>query len=231
LKERELLEWLEDLSKRGHAVPALNDMYRNHMLATAWLAEAHAALASVFPRGHPLLVAWNGVFERAKTYTLAIAQTPLTEPYANVHFVQAIGVVHGAVALIKGGRLGSVLDGVRAETESEVLDQADVLLAGKYPAAAAVLAGGSLETHLLHLCQRHGLTWTGEGSISKYDQAVAQARNAGTVEAYPATDSRLIGGWGALRNDAAHEPTKFTNRDEDTRLMIQGVRQFIARVP
>lgn len=41
-------------------------------------------------------------------------------------------------------------------------------------------------------------SWTGEGSISKYDGALAAARNAGSVKVYA-----------AARNAAAPKPTEF----------------------
>jgi len=125
----------------------------------------------------------------------------------------------------------TLIDGVRAETVSEVLDLADGLLSANHALAAAVLAGGALETHLLHLCVRNNLTWTGEPSIGKYDGAVAQARNEGTVTVYSATDSKVIGSWGGIRNDAAHHPTKFARGVDDVRRMVDGIREFMARVP
>jgi len=53
------------------------------------------------------------------------------------------------------------------ETIEDVLCQAESLLA-RHDAvvAAAVLAGGALETHLRHLCERWAIDWLGKGSIS-----------------------------------------------------------------
>jgi hypothetical protein len=147
-----------------------------------------------------------------------------------VHFFQAIGVIDGALALVRAGRLTTLIDGIRAETVSEVLDQADALLP-KYTVAATVLAGGALETHLLHLCTRNHVMWPGEGSISNYDQAIGQARNAGAGEVYGVTDSKLIGAWARMRNDAAHDPTSFVRTPDEIRFLIQQVRSFITRVP
>ena len=56
-------------------------------------------------------------------------------------------------------------------------------------------------------------------------------RHAGTVEVYSATDSKLVQGWGGIRNDAAHEPTKFNRTAAEVRLMVHHIREFIARVP
>jgi hypothetical protein len=222
---------MESLLANGAPIPVENVWWRQRGPATAWLGEARTALHALFPANHPLCRQWDAIFERAKTYKIDGWGGPLPEPFADVHFEQALGVLQAALTVVKAGRMRTLLDGVRAETVSEVLDLADVLLGGKHVIAAAVLAGGALETHLRHLCMRSGLTWAGDGSIAKYDQAIAQARNAGTVTAYPATDSKLIGGWGGLRNEAAHDPTHFTRTVDEVRLMNEGIRQFIARVP
>jgi hypothetical protein len=150
---------------------------------------------------------------------------------AEAHFAQAIGVVTAGLALIRAGRLHGIIEGVQAETVSEVLAQADSLVASGHALAATVLAGGALETHLLHLCTRNGLGWNGDGSIAKYDGAIAQARNNGVVRVYETIDTHLIGGWGSMRNTAAHDPTNYRRTVDEVRGMIDGIRQFIARVP
>ena len=88
------------------------------------------------------------------------------------------GVVLAAERLLAEGRLGSIVDAVLVKTEDELLDQASALLGISYLAAAAVITGGALETHLKHLVEKHGLTVTGAGNIAKYDGAIAQARNS-----------------------------------------------------
>jgi hypothetical protein len=130
--------------------------------------------------------------------------------------------------MLEKGQLSSIIGGIRAETEMELLDQAVALLASSHQVSAAMLAGGALETHLSGLCSAHELTPPGTGSISKYDAAIAQARNAGNV-IYNTTDSKNVTAWGGLRNEAAHEPTKFSRSAEEVRLMISGIRDFIAR--
>jgi hypothetical protein len=75
----------------------------------------------------------------------------------------------------------------------------------------------------------NSLTIIGDGSISKYDAAIAKARNDGTATVYAATDSKLVTGWGGIRNDAAHDPGAFSRSREDVRRMIDGIREFISR--
>lgn len=139
------------------------------------------------------------------------------------------GVVVAAVGQIKAGHLGSYADAVRAETVSELLDQADTLCSAADVIAATVIAGGALETHLLHLCTRHNIPFAGNGSISIYEGAIASARNAGTITLYDKSDSKQVTAWGGMRNDAAHEPLKFTRSKDDVSLMIGGIRQFVSR--
>ena len=104
---------------------------------------------------------------------------------------------------VKAGRLGSLADAVRAETVSELLDQANAPCSAGDVIAATVIAGGALETHLLHLCTRHGIPFAGNGSISVYEGAIASARNAGTITLYDKSDSKHVTAWGGMRNDAA----------------------------
>ena len=124
-----------------------------------------------------------------------------------------------------------MVEGVKAETLVELLDQAESLVSNGAGLAAAVIAGGALETHLRHLVDRHELSFKGEGSIGAYNDAIGQARNQGTVEIYGKGDSTQVTAWGQTRNDAAHQPTKFDKSKEHVSLMVQGIRLFIVRVP
>ena len=110
-----------------------------------------------------------------------------------------LGVFQAATKQLREGRLSSLIDGIRAETEDELLDQALVLINANHLAAATVIAGGALETHLRHLVSKNSLTITGDGAISKYDGAIAQVRNNGPVEVYSATDSKQVGAWAGMR--------------------------------
>lgn len=99
---------------------------------------------------------------------------------------------------------------------------------GEFQTAAAVIAGGALETHLHDLCVRNGITWNGEGSVTKYNDAIAQARNAGN-RIYSATDGKSVTSWGGRRNDAAHKPAEFDGTQAEVRTMIDGIRQLVGK--
>jgi hypothetical protein len=140
-----------------------------------------------------------------------------------------LGVVQAATQLLRDNRIGSILDAVRVETEDELLDQALALLNARHIAAAAVIAGGALETHLRHLVVKNALVITGDSSISRYDDARDKARNEGTADVYPQTDSKLVTGWGGIRNDAAHGPGAFARSSDEVQRMVEGIREFISR--
>ncbi len=184
----------------------------------AWTAEAEAALASVFPPANPFRQAWTRLEPQMKP-----------NHAHGVTLEQLLGVFQAATKQLQEGRIGTLIDGIRAETEIELLNQAVVLLNAGHVAASAVIAGGALETHLKRLVDNNGLTIAGEGSISKYNDAIAQARKSGNVEVYSATDGKQVGAWGGLRNDAAHEPGNFLCAADHIRLAIDGIRHFISK--
>lgn len=225
MNSAEVLKWFHQLAAKG------TQLLRNHEYnagarqeneASDWIAEAESALVSVFPAGHPCRSKWREAFEHVERSKYLLRN--------HEALPAVLGIFNAAIRILEADRLSSLLDGIRAETVSEVLDQAATLLP-THPVAAAVLAGGALETHLLHMCDRNGLTPQGDGSISKYDGAIAQARNAGTVTVYSVADTQAIKAWAATRNDAAHSPSTFNRPAAEVRTMIDGIRQFIARVP
>jgi hypothetical protein len=71
--------------------------------------------------------------------------------------------------------------------------------------------------------------WPGDGSISKYNQALAQSRNQGGQSIVSSSDTNLIESWGKDRNEAAHSPTSFSKTKEQVQLTIAGISQFLAR--
>ncbi|XXF78881.1 hypothetical protein P2318_03740 [Myxococcaceae bacterium GXIMD 01537] len=193
-----------------------------HGEAVRWIAEAESALKAVFPPSHSLVRRWDVILESTK------GQPHLLSVDSVVH--SARGLFDTAHSQLKAGRVAGLVDAIRAETIGELLEQAEALTSRNYLAAATVIAGGALESFLQHLCVRNGLSWAGDGSITRYEGALAQARNAGK-EVVSATDGKLITGWGGMRNDAAHNPGAFSRRADEVRLMIEGIRQFVARFP
>ncbi|MHB1785264.1 MAG: hypothetical protein ACYCS7_03815 [Acidimicrobiales bacterium] len=225
IRREDVLPLFEELDKKAKTIPIhafgmVGEKKAHEMRAfQAWMGQAEAAIDGVFPPTHAIRTRWAKAEQSLKPFNDG----------AYVVGDVVIGAFEAAVGIIQSDRLGSLLDVVRNETENELLGQAETLLKANHKAAAAVIAGGALEVHLRSLCEKFGLTVSGDGSISKYDGAIAKARNDGVVTVYPATDSKLVGAWGGMRNDAAHDPGAFSNSKEDVRRMIEGVRDFIPR--
>lgn len=183
-----------------------------------WSTQAGSVLAEVFHEHHPVRRAWDLVDQDAEYPGI-------------IHSLDTLeGIFRGATELVRQGHIGTFAATVQAETLSELLDQADDLASQGHVAASAVVAGGALETHLRHLVDRHGIAFVGDGSMEKYNTAIAQARNAGTV-VYSATDGKLVTAWGGIRNEAAHKPMDFKRPVDGVSAMILGIREFLARVP
>jgi hypothetical protein len=220
MRREDFQAWYDEIQGRGRSVPKERDAFGiarfKEGAARAWATEAEAALASVFPDGHSVRQAWNRAIEN-----------PNARSITNV-FDSLFGVFEGAANLIRNDRLGSLIDTIRNESESDLLDQAVVLLMGDHRAAATVIAGGALDSHLKHYLGRHSVTFTGDGSISKYNSAVGQARKA-NPNLYNVNDGKLVEGWGGIRNEAAHDPGSFSRSKEEVQRLIDGIREFIGR--
>jgi hypothetical protein len=232
MKPSEAIAWFDELATRQISKPRVPGARRlrddgpvfeyEEAEAVRWVTEAESALKSVLPSGHPLVRRWDEIFARAAGQAHQLSNT------TNVDAARA--VFGSARSILAAGRLGSVLDGVRAETVDELLDQAEQLNREGGPMPAAVLAGGALETHLRHLCDRAGVLGglQGHGTIEKYRGLLDQARGAGN-EIISKGDGKQVTAWADDRNVAAHTPTKFTKDSAAVQLMVDGIRQFIAR--
>jgi hypothetical protein len=219
MRREEYLQWFEDLLRRFESVRVNrgdDQRWYDEEKANEWITEAGAAIAAVFAHSHPSRQAWATHIENLSAGACSLC-TPL------------IGVFKGATNQLRDGRLGTLIETIRAESASEFLEQAECLLASGYLAASTVIAGGVLESELRHLIDKHGITHTGSGSISVYNGAVGQARNAGQV-IYSANDGKLVEAWGGLRNEAAHNPGTFARSNDEVRRMIEGIREFLARI-
>ncbi len=136
----DILSWFQKLEQQipiPHT-PAGKRLSRYNVAQTQkWLTEAQAALAAVFPVDHNCRRDW--LMAEPKT---------LMETMFGGKPSQTFGVFRAAHQLLKDGRLGSLIDRIRAIPRTKLLDQAGKLLEDGYLAAATVIAGGALETHL-----------------------------------------------------------------------------------
>jgi hypothetical protein len=119
----------------------------------------------------------------------------------------------------EGGYLTSFKTLVQAEVFDNVLEQSSELLSSGYHVAAAVIAGVALETGLRELCNRHSAA---QGKLNKMNDDLVK------VSAYNLLQHKRITALADIRNNAAHgNKEKFT--EEDVRLMIRDVGQFLAQ--
>jgi hypothetical protein len=142
-----------------------------------------------------------------------------------------IGIVSAARDELEGGWLQTARGLLSAEIFADFLEMAEHLLAEKYKDAAAVIAGSSLEEHLRQLATAATLPTT----RTKDDVEVplkADALNADLAKAgvYSRLEQKSVTMWLDLRNKAAHG--RYDEYDHtQVSLMVEGVRQFISRVP
>jgi hypothetical protein len=223
LNEKLAIDWLETLDQRFADTRAAK-IGEDDVWAAIY-SEMRAALESVLPPGHIILRQWQDAVDRAKAIDRG-NRVQVPERWVSG---ELLGLFRTAISLLKDGHLRSFADGIRAETVAQCLDQAEVLVRAGYVAAAMVLAGGGLETHLRSLCARFNLTWQGNGSIAAYKQALDQGRNLGTQNSVSSSDSSLIESWGKDRNEAAHTPATFSKTSQEVGLAIAGIRQLLAR--
>lgn len=220
MNTKDALAWFEKLAKMK--VPPGNMGHYELRGSAAWTAEAQAALEAVFPPGHAVRRRWDA---------LMTGPASSSDTFVCLNYVmdQLRSIFETALGMLRDGRINGLIAGIQAETVGELIEQADDLVAN-FRVAAAVIAGGALETHLRHLCERHTLTIEGSGSLENYNTALARARKAG-AEILGTADNKLIVGWSDMRNKAAHDPSNFPHDAAAVRLMIEGIRQLVARVP
>jgi hypothetical protein len=127
------------------------------------------------------------------------------------------------------GFLAELEASINARVFSDFLDMAEHVLAEVHRTPAAVVAGFTLEEHLRKMCGAAGVALTHpDGSPKKADLLNAELAKAG---AYPTkTEGKDVTAWLGRRNDAAHgHHDRYS--EEQVRLMIEGVRNFISRHP
>jgi hypothetical protein len=128
------------------------------------------------------------------------------------------------------GYMQTIQELIHADMFSDFLDRADYLLKEGHKDAAAVIAGSVLEEHLRKLCIKNNI------AITFITARGDQPKKADTMNAdlardevvYKKIDQQAVTSWLALRNAAAHgKYSEYTK--EQIVLMVQGIRNFIAR--
>ena len=116
---------------------------------------------------------------------------------------------------------------VRADVESDLVEQATTLLGAGYARASAVLAGAVVEAHLRHIAPSWGVTVTdARGKHLTLEPLNVELKRA---SAYDGLMKNRITTLGSLRNDAAHGGA-FAASDEDVKRMITDANDICDRV-
>ncbi len=141
------------------------------------------------------------------------------------------GVLVAAIDEMGGGWLRTARGLVSAEIFADFIDMADHLLSEGYQHAAAVMVGSVLEEHLRELARKASVATTtlkgGKDVPKSADTLNAELVKAGV---YLLQDQKQVTAWLNLRNNAAHGQYGNYTADQ-VRLMLDGVRNFMARVP
>jgi hypothetical protein len=145
--------------------------------------------------------------------------------------IYAVGVIKALKDDVQAGYLRTFEELIHGDLFCDYLEMAHHLLEEGYKDAAAVLAGGTLEGHLRQLCIKHGIpTTTISGSIERPKKAEQMNTDLRSQSAYALLDQKNVTAWLDLRNRAAHGQYGSYTPDQ-VALLIDGVREFIARVP
>lgn len=142
-----------------------------------------------------------------------------------------IGVVEGLAVDLESGYLSSITEIIHGDIFSDFLEMAFYLLDSGFKDAAAVIAGGTLESHLRQLSTKHKIDIEHKSSKGirpkKADQINSDLAKA---EAYTKLEQKNITAWLDIRNKAAHGDYESYEK-ENVSLMIAGLRDFITRFP
>lgn len=124
---------------------------------------------------------------------------------------------------VEAGLLESIESRLRASIHDDMLEQGADLLDSDYHVATMVLIGGVIENHLKQLCENRNLSWSGQGSISKYNNLLKE-------DVYKQTIWRRVQAVGDVRNDAAHGDVEKVDQ-ADAKDSLNFVRRVIADYP
>lgn len=177
------------------------------MLFIEWQTSVAALLSSVF----------TGRNAQTCTYFTQTVGSPVT---SHDLFDRLYSIFQSAKNQYEGGYLFDVRNLVHAEVFSDELEQAEHFLSQGYKVPAAVIAGTVLETTLRELCTQHANLQPAD-NINRMNDDLAREG------VYNKMRTDQIRALAKIRNAAAHgKPDEFN--DNDVKLMIAGIRDFIA---
>ena len=146
-------------------------------------------------------------------------ETLSTDPEKNtlVHFHKVLGVLEAVRYEIEHDHLDSYTQIIRAETLTDLLEQAEHLLEKGYFLAAGVIGRAVLEEHLRNICEILGcMPEKAKPTLSDFNSELYKVKH------YPKTRMKHIDTLASIGNDAAH------NKPE---LKVGDVEMFIRDLP
>lgn len=180
-------------------------------------AEAITVCASTISRLTPRSSVYQQQADRI------LARSDVGTPYYVEHL---LGVLKGLRQDIEAGYLQSLEAELHADVFADLLEMADHLLSEKLALPAAVVAGAALEAQLRALAERAGVSTESRG---KPKRAGKLNDDLAKKDVYRKAEQKQVLAWQDLRNNAAHGEDTFSG--QEIRLMVQGIRDFIARHP
>lgn len=159
-----------------------------------------------------------------ESMTAIVKRSGIENSYVIPHIA---GVLRALRTAYEAGFLTTVAELIHADVFADFIEMAEYLLAEGYKDAAAVLIGSVLEEHLRQLCTKIGVSTISGGRAKKADQMNA---DLAASSVYSKLDQKSITAWLDLRNKAAHGKYSEYSK-EQVAFLLQGARDFMARVP
>lgn len=152
----------------------------------------------------------------------------LVDGYDGRLVIAYTGILRAIKDDYSAGYLQTVKDLIQAGVFENFLEMADELLLKNYKDAAAVITGSALEEHVRKLANNASLPIQDAKSRKrKFDELTIDLVKVGI---FSETQRKILIAWYGIRNDAAHG--NYTHVIEgDVKNMIQGVRDFMTRIP
>jgi hypothetical protein len=168
---------------------------------------------------------------KGSTYTKQVEEIFEKEWHISYKAEIIVGVIESLRDDLIDGYLSSITELVHGRIFNDFLEMSAYLLEEGYKDAAAVIVGGTLESHLRQLCIKSGLAIEQSTPNGGTRPKTASKMNdeLGKI-AYSLFDQKNVTAWLDLRNNAAHG--KYTEySSEQVNLLIEGIRDFIKRNP
>ena len=159
-----------------------------------------------------------------KSMDSIIKDSKIDNAYIVPHLVGVLNALRGDYTK---GYLSTIAELLHADIFADFLERADYLLSEGYKDPAAVIAGSVLEEHLSQLCIKNSIPLLIGTKPKKADLLNSELA---ALPSYSVLDQKSVTAWLDLRNKAAHgKYSEYTK--EQVSLMIQGIRDFMARIP